>query len=664
MTNAVKWVVGCLHQIVERRGTNERSTLESASTDGVSGCVFNQRASTTKLDLRFCLLFYGNTALTALWAWCAFRGNEQAHSVVIHIVLSVLVVLALSLVACLWLYHHGRFSWREALRGAVRCSCASWLFLVFMPEYVFGKPVLPVRTQALLALALGLYFLFLFFSSALERYPDHGNVRKTSPRITIALTVVAVTYFLISTLLSIIKLRYFGYSGQDLAYFCQIFYTTLHGRFFNGNLYQDLYYGKAVQSDFAGHNSPIMFLFLPFYYLKPSPYTLLVVRNAFITLCVWPLYLIAKIRFSAGLSALLCVCFLLLPTVVYQNLFDFYPLSLAAFFLAFTFLFYWRRQFVPFCIFLILSLFVREDVIFAVFGIGVLAVLDGRDKKWGLFPVAMSILWGILSFGVVMPHFLGGTNFMQDVCFSHLGSTPREMIWTMVSAPRSTFLGTTNLIYLKDLLTPYAGFVMSGTLALIALPYIGINLLAGAYCNTTVLYAQYSVIPVLLFFLAFLFGLKKYASGLAKLAVPLARAEQAIVAFSLALTIASLVFYTDQQQVEEFKAKPWNSDARQIMSLVPPESSVAAPGYMLPLLANRMSLYLSERLPDYHHPDPDYIIIDRNWQRMRRSARWEAGYNRLLEKLDREPTFRLVFRNANYTLYQRVPPTGTGEQSL
>jgi len=93
MTNAVKWVVGCLHQIVERRGTNERSTLESASTDGVSGCVFNQRASTTKLDLRFCLLFYGNTALTALWAWCASRGNEQAHSVVIHIVLSVLAVL-------------------------------------------------------------------------------------------------------------------------------------------------------------------------------------------------------------------------------------------------------------------------------------------------------------------------------------------------------------------------------------------------------------------------------------------------------------------------------------------------------------------------------------------------------------------------------------------
>ena len=81
-----------------------------------------------------------------------------------------------------------------------------------------------------------------------------------------------------------------------------------------------------------------------------------------------------------------------------------------------------------------------------------------------------------------------------------------------------------------------------------------------------------------------------------------------IVAFTLSLTLADLAFVVYPEQYAELTSKPYASEARSIAKLIPPDAAVAVPRYMSPLFANRMSLYMTDDLFDYHHPEPTYII--------------------------------------------------------
>jgi len=75
---------------------------------------------------------------------------------------------------------------------------------------------------------------------------------------------------------------------------------------------------------------------------------------------------------------------------------------------------------------------------------------------------------------------------------------------------------------------------------------------------------------------------------------------------------------------------------------------------MLPLLANRMQLYQAHRLFDYHHPNPEYIIIDRDWSRIVTDQRWREDYYELMRELQRSPHFAPIYESADYIVYRRL----------
>ena len=226
------------------------------------------------------------------------------------------------------------------------------LLAVFLPEYLLGNRPPLVRSLVLLLFSVLLACAYLGIS--LRRQPAIFSRLRFSAAI--AVTSFAGLYFLITSYLSVKKLHSFGYVGQDIAYFTQCLYTTLHGHLFYSNMYHDLLYGKPVTSDFAGHNQLVLGLFLPFYAIHQSAATLLVVRNAFMALCAWPVYLICRRSLSPALSALATVAFLLVPAVIYQNFYDFAPLSLAGFPLLFAIYFFLEKRFRPFLIAALLTL--------------------------------------------------------------------------------------------------------------------------------------------------------------------------------------------------------------------------------------------------------------------------------------------------------------------
>src|SRR5579872_4018396 len=257
--------------------------------------------------------------LTSFWLWAAFvRG--RVHSRASQLLL--LLVCAALLAGFGWLVSGAlrrRFSLssREGAKILAYSSSAFLLLLVFFPEYLMGRPVL-VRSFLLLGFSLLLFAFYL----ALSLRGAASSIKRPQPNVApaIALVIFCAAYFVLTSWITLAKLHAFGYVGQDIAYFTQCLYS---------NMYHDLLYGKPVTSDLAGHNQLVLFLFLPFFMLHKAASTLLIVRNFAIVLCAWPVYLIGRRFLSPWLAAIAAIAFLLLPAVLYQNFYDFAPLSLA-----------------------------------------------------------------------------------------------------------------------------------------------------------------------------------------------------------------------------------------------------------------------------------------------------------------------------------------------
>jgi uncharacterized membrane protein len=591
--------------------------------------------------------------LGVLWAIEATLGKPGFRPLAIAVGISIVLSLL-----CFVLTRIRARQSEHLLKLLAYSSSAMLLPASFLPEYALAGHVWPIRTAILIVLTSVLFVTILWCCT---RDPENqrGSLLQGPPSAGqfLAFMIFLAGYFALSVFASVRKYEMLGYAGQDLAYFSQIFYTTVHGRFFNSNFYQDLLYSRTVQSDFAGHNSLIQYLFVFFYRFFPSPVTLLVVRDAMITLCAWPAYRLGRNWFSPGVSIALATVFLLTPAILFQNFFEFYPFSLAAFFLLLTFDCYARNKFGLFCVALVATLLVREDLVFAAFALGTLALWQRRRLKWSLLPAGLAIVWAVLSWRFLLPHFLHGAPFRSNVCFCHLGTTPAEMLTNVTRHPTRYVFTHDSLIYLKQLTAPY-GFILSwlNPIALGSLPYLAINLLGGAgECPTTSIFSQHAVVPTTFLFAGFIWSLAWLQRKAQSHGIPFKRALLVIVAFTMSLTLADLAFVVYPEQYAELTSKSYVPEARSIAQLIPPDAAVAAPRYMSPLLANRMSLYMTDDLFDYHHPEPTYVIIDRDFGRMRRSSKWRGMYDRVNTFFQHDSSASVIYSSANYIVYRRIP---------
>lgn len=588
------------------------------------------------------------SGIAATWGWGAFvRGRGYGRGIQLLLITAIIALIASLL----------RLGWNAALRRArilptdcagllVFTACAFLLLAVFLPEYVLGKPQVLLRSFVLLGLCLALFASYIRIAA--------GRTEEPSPSMSsgMVLFCLCALYFFATTWVTLTKLHAYGYVGQDIAYFTQCLYTTLHGHLFYSNMYHDLLYGKPVSSDLAGHNQLILFLFVPFYAVHKAASTMLVVRNLSIVLCAWPVYKIARRFLSPWMAVAAAMAFLLMPAVLYQNFYDFAPLSLAGLPLLLALYYFLEGRFWPYLIALVAAQIVREDLVFAVFGLGLLALWQRRSLRWVAFPCVFALLWAVLSWKVIFPHFLQGATSAVASCFSYLGATPGAMLGNLLHHPRAQ-LTHDNLVYVKQMVDPLGGvlFLLSPAW-LISLPYIAINVLGqGGGCNTAIVYRHYSLIPAVFLFGSVLMALKNMGPRSGK-RIPAPALRSAIVLFLLMASIASVMLVTGRQQFSDLESRPWHDEARQVAAMLPADAAVAVPRYMLPSVANRMSLYQSLRLLEYHHPDARYIVIDKDWQRVAATAQWRSNYDALRRLLETTPEYSVIYDSPNYVIYK------------
>lgn len=595
-------------------------------------------------------------ASLSIWTWLAFLRHHGVAGALLAAVVFAGTFTLLALSPSLSKVFH-KTATPTLRRELARCSSVFVFLLFFIPEYM-GRVRPPVVRSAILFFVFTALWAALFYDSlqGAESIEEETPRKRNWPILEAVILFAGLTYFAIQ------KYLVFGYVGQDLAYFAQIMHTTLHGHLFWGSLLQDLLYSHTVTTDFAGHNSPIMFLFLPFYAIFPSPVTLLALRNVVMVACAYPVFRIAKLSTTDRAARVWAVAFLLVPVILYQSVFDFYPLSFVALPVLFTILYYLEGKFRPFAVSLFFTLMVREDLALFAVCLAVVALLQRKQLRWIATPLIAGLAWGIFSYKVVLPHALNGASFVTDACFSHLGATPTEMLTHVCSSPQTTILTRNNIVYLKQLLTPTGLLLPFGSSLVIAsFPFLAINLLAGAgKCITTVIYAQYSVVPATVLFIAALLFSTNSKSKLAHMSRLRLSGSCVAPLITLALTVATLAFATGQAQFDEIATQPWGAEAHKVAAMIPSGASLAAPRYMLPAVANRDCLYQTHRLYQYHHPVYEYLVLDKDWKHINAAGEYETAYRALLASAPTDPRFQVVYESPAFLVLRDPAVHGLG----
>ena len=156
---------------------------------------------------------------------------------------------------------------------------------------------------------------------------------------------------------------------------------------------------------FGDHTSFILLPLVPLYWIHPSASILLVAQTLALAGAAIPVFLIGRDRFRHEVLALgAAVAYLLHPAVALTNLENFHPDPFEVPLVLFALFFMLQRRWVPYFVFVVATLLVKEDVPLLIFGLGAYVAIR-LDRKIGLATMAMAVAWFLLNILVILPGF-------------------------------------------------------------------------------------------------------------------------------------------------------------------------------------------------------------------------------------------------------------------
>jgi len=359
--------------------------------------------------------------------------------------------------------------------------------------------------------------------------------------------------------------------------------------------------GYEPISSVAGHNllwEQAAFILYPVAGLTalfPDQPALLCLQASALALGVVPLWRIARDvgGLKSGAAAAVVFAYCAYPAVHSINLSDFHPEALAvpalfaAVFAALVGRWSWLAVFV------LLTVACRSDLAFALFGLGLLVLLEGRRRP-GAFISLGGLAYGLVALTAIQPRFNGGrlphVEAFSDFGGGHLGS----VLLGFISAPHQVAadaLSQANFQMIVFLLAPVMLLpLVAIRYVLPVLPLFAVYLVADVPAGPAAEATQ--TVPMIPFvFAATVFALAR--SG--RVLVERVNVDRRLLT-ALVLT-ASLFFLRDAPS--SFYERPWDWGRRDSMDiarheaadLIPPDASVRASEQVLPLLADRTRLY-------------------------------------------------------------------------
>lgn len=534
------------------------------------------------------------------------------------------------------------------------------LFALFLPEFFFGTPS-TIRLFLISLIILTFFLLFFFFVISSKAQLVVSWVESASPYI---LCLLVIFHTVLTIILVSLRHANFGsVLGEDTAYYNQIFLDTLNGGFFKGSLTQERYIDPPVSTEFAIHNSPLLFAILPFYYLYPSFYTLLILRNLALSLSSIPIFILSKEKINGTTALLISITYLFSEYIFLQSINAFYTIQFSSLFLSFSFLLFFRARFIYFIIFFILTLSVREELALTMFLFGFYAFFQKRKWPWIVIPSILSILWWYVSTAFIM---VGSKITMEDLdnFFNVFGKDYNSILVSAFTEPLkfSRLIFTKqSTAYLYELVKPSAMLSFLSIESIFILPTVFMNLLVGSFWRTTLDIAMhYSLVAFVCLYISVTYGLECLSRSFLFFQI-----EKNIYTISLTLLLIPQTVIglkdtvchkgcSDKTLIDEFYQKEYHNSIERMLSIINQRQnvSVSAPNILLPQLSHYRKLYCTNRLWRYKDIEPNYIILDVERERMGNNDPYRERYESLVATIQQSDNYRLIFQESGFELYQ------------
>lgn len=409
--------------------------------------------------------------------------------------------------------------------------------------------------------------------------------------------ILAVFLYLISVG-TLASLRHAAFQTQawDLGVFDQIFWNTIHGRPFVNSFEGGSHLGT--------HFTPFLLFLVPFYWIIPSPYTLLWLQTLALAVAAIPLYLLARMLLGTWTGTTIALAYLLYPWLHAVNLFDFHeePFAIPLLFAAFYF---WekRRTTLAICFFGLAAM-TKENAAFAVvFAALYLLLKNWRKKASWIFTLAGAAYFAAVSLFVLA----GRGEEMFLLRYGALGGSPGAVLKTALTHPGTFFaiiLTKPKLFYLLRLLSPvlFAPLVAPLTIILLT-PGLAQNLLSAVPTHYANLY-QYDALLIPFLFLALIEACRILRQILPEYITRL------LPPIILAAAFGSFLYFSPAGPVRFSGAAYRVGEREQILdrliATVPAAASVAAGTNIVPHLTQRGIIY-----PIGSEPQPmDVVLFD------------------------------------------------------
>ncbi|MDE5080323.1 MAG: DUF2079 domain-containing protein [Trichodesmium sp. St18_bin1] len=476
------------------------------------------------------------------------------------------------------------------------------------------------------------------------------------------LLVVAIAFFVLCLLFNLHR-YYSFYASYDQGIFNQVFWNSMHGRFFQSSLssalstnvvhqgqVSEVYYHRLGQ-----HFTPALLLWLPIYALFPSPIALTVLQVTLVTVAGLVLYILARQYLEPKLSAIISVSFYGANAVIGPTLANFHDICQIPLFVFSLLLAMEKRWWPLFWILAVLILAVREDAGVVLFGVGFYLILSKRYPKIGLAVCTLSFAYMVALTNLIMPMF--SEDISQRFMMERFGqyaegneASTLEIIWGMISNPWrlvreifTPFFATLKYLLGQWLPLAFVPAVAPASWIVAGFPLLKLFSAKGlSVLSITIRYAM-TVVPGL-FYGAILWWAKRESKieNSPVLSVKFQRFWVVCICLSLFFTFTSNPNRTFYFLVPD-SVKPWVyvpahqqwqhiSQMRPLLEKIPDAASVAATTYIIPHLSSRRAILRFPRM-EFRNDTKEvekvqYIIVDL-WRLNRYRVAFKSDRQRL-----------------------------------
>ncbi|MBQ8378211.1 MAG: DUF2079 domain-containing protein [Oscillospiraceae bacterium] len=204
--------------------------------------------------------------------------------------------------------------------------------------------------------------------------------------LTVPFTALVVTVII---LISVLLYKAVWTPTYDFGIFSQMFYYMKEGFIPYTTCERD-----KLLSHFAVHFSPIYYLLLPFYFIFPSPVTLLVLPPLISASGIIPLVFICKKYKHSNLTTLfLTICYMGIPAITGGNLYYIHENVFLSPLLLWMFYFFEKKNVPLTVVFAFLVMLVKEDAPVYIFVFALYLLISKRNKSLGLLLMGLAIIY-------------------------------------------------------------------------------------------------------------------------------------------------------------------------------------------------------------------------------------------------------------------------------